>query len=121
MARADVERSKMPENEENEQGSERGFASMPKEEVREIAKKGGEASGGRPENLEGVDRSEAGRKGGEAVAEKYGPEHMAEIGKKGGEESGGSRQGGNQQGGRGSNLSEEGREEGGENSQGGNR
>lgn len=30
---------------------------------------------------------EAGRKGGEAVIEKYGPEHMAEIGRKGGEHS----------------------------------
>ena len=30
---------------------------------------------------------EAGRKGGEAVVDKYGPEHMAEIGRKGGEHS----------------------------------
>jgi uncharacterized protein len=30
---------------------------------------------------------EAGRKGGEAVVEKYGPEHMSEIGRKGGEHS----------------------------------
>ncbi len=30
---------------------------------------------------------EAGRKGGEAVVEKYGPKHMAEIGRKGGEHS----------------------------------
>jgi general stress protein YciG len=30
---------------------------------------------------------EAGRKGGEAVINKYGPEHMAEIGRKGGEHS----------------------------------
>ena len=30
---------------------------------------------------------EAGKKGGEAVVEKYGPEHMAEIGRKGGEHS----------------------------------
>ena len=29
--------------------------------------------------------SEAGHKGGEAVIDKYGPEHMAEIGRKGGE------------------------------------
>lgn len=29
--------------------------------------------------------AEAGRMGGEAVVEKYGPEHMAEIGRKGGE------------------------------------
>jgi uncharacterized protein len=31
--------------------------------------------------------SEAGHKGGEAVIDKYGPEHMAEIGRKGGEHS----------------------------------
>jgi uncharacterized protein len=30
---------------------------------------------------------EAGRKGGEAVVKKYGPEHMAEIGRNGGEHS----------------------------------
>ena len=34
---------------------------------------------------------EAGRKGGEAVVEKYGPEHMSEIGRKGGEHSHGGR------------------------------
>jgi len=34
---------------------------------------------------------EAGRKGGEAVVEKYGPEHMADIGRKGGEHSHGGR------------------------------
>ena len=34
---------------------------------------------------------EAGKKGGEAVVEKYGPEHMAEIGRKGGEHSHGGR------------------------------
>lgn len=32
-----------------------------------------------------MDRSEAGRLGGEAVKEKYGPEHFKEIGQKGGE------------------------------------
>ncbi len=31
--------------------------------------------------------SEAGHNGGEAVIDKYGPEHMAEIGRKGGEHS----------------------------------
>ena len=35
---------------------------------------------------------EAGRKGGEAVVEKYGPEHMAEIGRKGGEHSHGGKE-----------------------------
>ena len=34
---------------------------------------------------------EAGRKGGEAVVEKYGAEHMADIGRKGGEHSHGGR------------------------------
>jgi general stress protein YciG len=34
---------------------------------------------------------EAGRKGGEAVIDKYGAEHMAEIGRKGGESSHGGR------------------------------
>ncbi|HUR69962.1 MAG TPA: KGG domain-containing protein [Candidatus Thermoplasmatota archaeon] len=72
---------------ENEEENRRGFASMDEEEQREIASKGGEASGGNPENLENVDRSEAGRMGGEAVVDKYGPDHMAEIGKKGGENS----------------------------------
>ena len=76
----------MPEEEkEKEKKGERGFAAMDPEKQREIASKGGKASGGNPENLEKVDRAEAGRKGGEAVVEKYGPEHMAEIGKKGGE------------------------------------
>ena len=37
---------------------------------------------------------EAGRKGGETVVDKYGPEHMAEIGRKGGEQSHGGREDG---------------------------
>jgi uncharacterized protein len=45
-----------------------------------IARKGGKARAKDSESL-----SEAGRKGGEAVVEKYGHEHMAEIGRKGGE------------------------------------
>lgn len=68
--------------------SRRGFAAMDPEKQREIARKGGRASGGRPENLRGVDRREAGRKGGHAVVERYGPQHMAEIGRKGGRSSG---------------------------------
>jgi general stress protein YciG len=43
---------------------------------------GGEARAENPQSL-----AEAGRKGGEAVVQKYGPEHMAEIGRKGGESS----------------------------------
>jgi hypothetical protein len=38
---------------------------------------------------------EAGKKGGEAVIDKYGPEHMSEIGRKGGEHSHGGRDGNN--------------------------
>lgn len=112
----------MAQDDQQEQGSGRGFAGMDKEKQREIASKGGQASGGNPENLQNVDRSEAGRKGGEAVVEKYGPEHMSEIGRKGGEASGGNTE--NLQQGRGdqgnaSNLSQEDREKGGERSGGG--
>lgn len=60
---------------------------MDPERQREIARKGGRASGGRPQNLEGVDRAAAGRRGGEAVVGKYGPEHMADIGRRGGQAS----------------------------------
>lgn len=41
--------------------SNRGFASMPADEQRDIASKGGQATGGK--NLEHVDRSAAGKKG----------------------------------------------------------
>ena len=37
---------------------------------------------------------EAGKKGGEAIIDKYGPEHMAEIGRKGGEQSHGGKEDG---------------------------
>lgn len=60
--------------------SDRGLASADEETKERVARKGGEARAKDPESL-----AEAGRKGGEAVVEKYGPEHMAEIGKKGGE------------------------------------
>ena len=43
---------------------------------------------------------EAGKKGGKAVIDKYGPEHMAEIGRKGGEHSHGGRDGGDDGSGR---------------------
>ncbi|MHB8634142.1 MAG: KGG domain-containing protein [Thermoplasmatota archaeon] len=65
--------------------SRRGFAAMDPEKRREIARRGGKASGGRPENLRGVDRRAAGRKGGQKVLAQYGPEHMAQIGRHGGE------------------------------------
>ena len=58
----------------------RGLASADDKTKERVAKKGGEARAQDPESL-----AEAGRKGGEAVVEKYGPEHMSEIGRKGGE------------------------------------
>ncbi|MEW5841363.1 hypothetical protein [Nitrososphaera sp.] len=60
----------------------RGLASADRETRERVARKGGEARARNPQSL-----AEAGRKGGEAVVEKYGPEHMAEIGRKGGESS----------------------------------
>jgi general stress protein YciG len=42
---------------------------------------------------------EAGKKGGEAVIDKYGPEHMSEIGRKGGEHSHGGKDGNDGDGG----------------------
>ena len=90
----------MAQDEQQDQG--RGFAGMDKEKQREIASKGGGASGGNPENLENVDRSEAGRKGGEAS---------------GGNAENIQRGGGNR--GNASNLSQEDREKGGERSRSG--
>lgn len=58
----------------------KGLASADEETKERVAKAGGEARAQDRESL-----AEAGRKGGEAVVEKYGPEHMAEIGRKGGE------------------------------------
>jgi general stress protein YciG len=58
----------------------RGLASADNETKQRVAKAGGEARAQNPKGL-----AEAGRKGGEAVVEKYGHEHMAEIGRKGGE------------------------------------
>jgi len=43
---------------------DRGFASMDEDKQREIASKGGKASGGK--NLKNVDRSAAGKKGAQA-------------------------------------------------------
>ena len=60
----------------------RGLASADPETRERVARMGGEARAGDPQSL-----AEAGRKGGEAVVQKYGPEHMAEIGRKGGESS----------------------------------
>jgi general stress protein YciG len=86
-------RLKMRENKSTHTGdgnSNRGFASMPHEQVEEIAHKGGEASAQKAGH-EGM--AERGRKGGEASAQKAGHEGMAERGRKGGEASGNSRSG----------------------------
>ena len=65
----------------------RGFASMPKEKVREIARKGGKAAHrkGTAHEFTSSEAREAGRKGGEAVSKDR--SHMAEIGRKGGKTS----------------------------------
>lgn len=58
----------------------KGFGSMDKEHVKDIAKKGGEA---RKEQLGPEGYSEMGRKGGEARKEQIGPGGYAEMGHKG--------------------------------------
>jgi general stress protein YciG len=62
----------------------RGFASMPKEKVREIARKGGQAAHkkGTAHEFTSSEARKAGKKGGEAVARDR--DHMADIGRKGG-------------------------------------
>lgn len=64
--------------------SARGFASMDPEKQREIASKGGKAAHlqGRAHEFTSDEAREAGRKGGETVAQDR--EHMAEIGRMGG-------------------------------------
>ncbi|HEY9721239.1 MAG TPA: KGG domain-containing protein [Oscillatoriaceae cyanobacterium] len=63
----------------------RGFASMPKEKVREIARKGGQAAHkkGTAHEFSSQEASAAGRKGGETVSRDR--NHMANIGRKGGQ------------------------------------
>lgn len=65
----------------------RGFASMPKDKVREIARKGGMAAHkkGTAHEFSSQEAREAGRKGGEAVSRDRG--HMADIGRRGGKAS----------------------------------
>lgn len=77
-------------NNQNQGGSNRGFASMDDDKQREIASKGGKAAheSGNAYEFNSQEAREAGRKGGEAVSEDR--EHMAEIGAKGGESRGGS-------------------------------
>lgn len=65
----------------------RGFASMPKDKVREIARKGGMAAHkkGTAHEFSSAEAREAGRKGGEAVSRDR--SHMADIGRRGGKAS----------------------------------
>ncbi|MER3407804.1 MAG: stress-induced protein [Nitrososphaera sp.] len=72
----------MANNNTTEKGDKRGLASADEQTRERVARAGGEA---RAQDKEGL--AQAGRKGGEAVVQKYGPEHMAEIGRKGGEAS----------------------------------
>jgi general stress protein YciG len=58
----------------------RGLASATEETRRRVARAGGLARARNPEGLR-----QAGKKGGEAVKEKYGPRHFERIGRKGGE------------------------------------
>jgi Small hydrophilic plant seed protein. len=69
-------------NKKQSSGTEnRGFASMPREKVSEIASKGGKA---RAKELGHKGYSEMGKVGGKARAEQLGPEGYAEMGKAGG-------------------------------------
>jgi general stress protein YciG len=89
--------------------SNRGFASMDEKKQRDIASKGGQASGGNFKN-DPERASEAGRKGGQSVPpdeRSFSRDHelAAEAGRKGGEHShggqiGSSHQGSSHQGGR---------------------
>lgn len=67
--------------------SNRGFASMSDEKQREIASKGGRAAHekGTAHEFTSEEAREAGRKGGEAVSQDR--EHMSDIGRKGGQSS----------------------------------
>ncbi|MCC6626120.1 MAG: general stress protein [Chloroflexi bacterium] len=68
------------------QRKRRGFASMSDERQREIASKGGRAAHaqGRAHQFSADEARVAGKKGGRAVREKYGPEFYANIGRIGG-------------------------------------
>ena len=64
----------------------RGFASMNEEKQRAIASMGGRAAHaqGRAHEFNQDEARAAGRKGGQAVRDKYGPNFYAEIGRAGG-------------------------------------
>lgn len=68
------------------QRKRRGFASMNDERQREIARLGGRAAHaqGRAHQFSVDEARAAGKKGGQAVREKYGPEFYANIGRIGG-------------------------------------
>lgn len=70
---------------EGDNTSRRGFASMDPEKQREIASKGGKAAHerGTAHEFTTEEAREAGRKGGQAVSQNR--EHMREIGRKGGQ------------------------------------
>jgi uncharacterized protein len=72
--------------------SNRGFASMDEDKQREIASKGGRASGGNFAHDRGR-ASEAGKKGGQASGGNFAndPQRASEAGRKGGEASHGGR------------------------------
>lgn len=63
-----------------------GFAAMDPEKLKAIASAGGKASHekGTANEFSSESAAEAGKKGGAAVAEKYGAEYMAKIGRAGG-------------------------------------
>ncbi|WP_367278526.1 general stress protein [Thiomonas sp.] len=74
----------------NHETSKRGFASMSEEQQRQIASKGGQASGGNFKN-DPARAAEAGHKGGQVSGGNFknDPERAAEAGHKGGQVSGG--------------------------------
>lgn len=76
-------------NQHQNQGSNRGFASMDEDKQREIAAKGGRAAHetGNAHEFSSEEAREAGRKGGEAVSQDR--QHMADIGREGGQSRGG--------------------------------
>jgi general stress protein YciG len=74
-------------NEQEKDTSKRGFASMPSEQVQEIASKGGHASAEKAGH-EGM--AARGRQGGEATAQRAGREGMSEHGARGEQSSGSS-------------------------------
>jgi len=75
------EKDNKTSNQATQNTSNKGFASMPEEKVKEITSKGGHASANQAGH-EGM--SERGRKGGEARKEQLGHEGYVELGHKGG-------------------------------------